>query len=375
MSAVTQTPAALWTALAMARNVVQGNGAEATRCLRESKCAPRQLAAVLRAEGLVGFAFSPDGQTVLPETWDDDIVGSLRSHYEEQSQFLDEMRTVLCETGEALEAARIEFIVLKGRLFGERYYDTPYRRRSRDLDILVREQAFEHCLQHLEALGFATSDSRRRALSARKRRIDHAASLERGHHQIDLHWRLRNAPSYQLDYEAVWREATIFRSRDRSFRVLATESELVFHLVSIAHDLERGACRVKHLIDAYCLVDRYAREIGEPSFSVRCQRERTAGSCWNVLDLLVRLLGCGDRWPRVTQLLARESSRIVCRSDEEAMRLLAGPRGNVHNQRWFTRIYPVWSWREVHRAIDRNVLRPGRIPWMIIKGVRRLTSS
>ena len=363
--------AALRTALTFAQLIAEQDEPAAVRCLAASASSPTELADVLGSQALVGFLFSRGGQSAIPPTWDDDLIERLRAVYASQVERLDELLDILSAIDDVLVQGGIEFIALKGPLFGARYYDSPYRRRMHDLDILIRDEQASGCIERLESIGFATEEPRERALSARKRRLDHAACLQRNGHQIDMHWQLRSAAVYRIDQERLWREAHSFPWRGRIYRVLSPDGEITLHLLSIAHDLERSACLVKHLVDAYCLIRRHEPSIDWHDFLRRRARESTATVCLNVLDLLLRLFRCGEAWPRIRAVVGPERGRIVCRTNDDAIRLLAGRRGNFSNQRWFARVYPNWHWRAVRQFVDRNLERPQRVPWLMIKAIRR----
>ncbi len=71
-------------------------------------------------------------------------------------------------------------------------------------------------------------------------------------------------------------------------RALARERNRLSSVVSIAHDLGRGACRIKHLADAYSLIRHHYRNVAWTEFFRQREREGTAIVCLNVLDLLTR---------------------------------------------------------------------------------------
>jgi hypothetical protein len=372
--AIENTMAAIRTILKMVRFVIEGHATSATRCLAESPCAPDELTTVLRSHGVVGFVFSPNYQTFLPQGWNVRLVDQLRGYYADQSKFVDEMLEVLRHVKVVLDRAGIECVVLKGALFGQRYYDSRYRRRVRDLDILVHPKQLESCLQQLESIGYSTVEARSYALSGRKRRLDHAACLQNGRRQIDVHWQLRNA-AYELNYRQIWTSTERFQWEGSTYRVLSPEYEIAFQLLSIAHDMGRGACRIRHLADAYSLIRHHYGKMAWTDYFCRREREGTAIVCLNVLDLLTRCFDCYDAWPEIRELAGRKTVRIACQSDVDAIRLLTGSHGNAYNRQWFERIYPNWRSRAVRQFLDLNVTRPGRIPWIVIKGIRRLLAA
>lgn len=271
-----------------------------------------------------------------------------------------------------LRQASVEFLVLKGMPLAHRFYGRVDLRATRDLDILVRRSDIDVCLHVLRPLGFKYKDRRRNPISRYRIRTEHAASLIHGETELDLHWRLRNNAVHRIGEASLWEEADDHQWESGDCRVLSPHHELLLLLLSAAHDIERGACRIKHLLDTYVLVRRIHDELDWKQYLHDRAVEITLGECLNVLGLVLILLARPGEFVELRRALDDHRDRIVCRDRADAIALVSAKRGSVANQRWFAKVSPAWHWRSLVRTLDRNVLRPGRIPWLMIKTARHL---
>src|SRR2546429_484379 len=77
------------------------------------------------------------------------------------------------------------------------------------------------------------------------------------------------------------------------------EYEVVFSLISIFKDLERGATCLKAFVDLYLILSALSRRIDWGQFLKNRKRERISQISVNVLALFLDLFGCADRFPEV----------------------------------------------------------------------------
>ena len=128
---------------------------------------------------LLAATFEADGETLreVPE-----LTATLAAHELYERLHLQRLRELL----DALDAARIDHVLLKGTPVAHQYYDRPALRSRGDTDVLVSPDAFEHAASVLVALGYA------RTLDAGGRLQRSQASFERTDgvrclHVFDLH--------------------------------------------------------------------------------------------------------------------------------------------------------------------------------------------
>jgi hypothetical protein len=273
-----------------------------------------------------------------------------------------------------LQRAGIEFIVLKGMPFALRYYGKCELRATRDLDLLVRREDVWRTLRAIEPHGFVPKKDRRNPFSAQRLRTDHAASLYGDDVEVDLHWQLRNRGIYRIDEDALWDSTREFILGAIPIRILSAEYELLLMLLSLGHDIERGACRIKHLLDTYLILRSLHETTDWEQFCADRAEDGTLSECLNVIDLVLTLLAVPGEFPRLQPALDARRDQLVGADFDEALSLIRGPRGNMANQLWFAAFSSPWNWRTLARTLDRNVTRPGRIPWLLIKGIRRLSA-
>jgi hypothetical protein len=96
----------------------------------------------------------------------------------------------LAEALPLLRAAGVEPLLIKGPAVAHWLYDDPRERAYADVDLLVSRADVDRARCVFAGLGYADLMADKRA----SERTGHAATFERGHATIDLHWRLMLLP-------------------------------------------------------------------------------------------------------------------------------------------------------------------------------------
>jgi hypothetical protein len=129
-----------------------------------------------------------------------------RSHAESMIRSLAN-RACFKEVAEAFATEQIPVLVLKGAYLGTFVYKNPALRPMCDLDLLVREEQFEHARRLLERLGFGISAE---PLDGDYRILQPALAHTRSKIlpcAVDLHRNLSSMDYYRLPSSLVWKDA------------------------------------------------------------------------------------------------------------------------------------------------------------------------
>jgi hypothetical protein len=316
----------------------------------------------LESEGKIGLF--PEG-----------VVAGLREVVERARARTGRIPEALGEVSGAFESAKIDCLMLKGAPFAVRYFGDPRLRQIYDIDLLVHRADADRALRVLLGLGYRPKPRRiRRAgegpsIRPHRLRTEHALSLSRGGVSVDLHWRLRTAPAYRLEENHVWSGTQTMAFDGIRCSAPSDEYALVLLLLSIAHDIGRSACRLKHLLDVHQIL-RSEPGIDWDGFFERRRAENVLPICVNVLWIVLDLLGEEAKFPRLVAALARHEG------------LRAGPRGGASvvllfrrgrrlaNALWFASVYPVAWRRDLVWLLDRYLSHPGRVlllPWKLLR--------
>ncbi len=116
------------------------------------------------------------------------------------------LRHALVEVVNALCAAGVQTIVLKGMAYEALVYPIPGTRPATDVDLLVRRGTRNVTFQTFRSLGFHPVA----AAPGFDERDYHEVSLRRGDVNIDLHFGLAPFVRGAIDYDALWAAATPF---------------------------------------------------------------------------------------------------------------------------------------------------------------------
>ena len=226
--------------------------------------------------------------------------------------------------------------MLKGLPFGARYYGDPALRRQVDVDLLVKERDAHRALRTMLGLGYGV----------RARRLA----------------RSPDGPVLRIDEDALWARSHAVHAGGVDCPVLDDEFALVLLLLSIAHDLGRGGCRLKHLFDVWHLL-RLAPPDGD-AFLARRAAEGTLGPCANALLVVLGALDAESEFPALRDALDRAE---FPRAGDDPVALLHRRPGSTANAMWFARAYGVRWIRDGVWWIDRNLPHPARLPLALVR--------
>ncbi|MCU0223427.1 MAG: nucleotidyltransferase family protein [Acidobacteria bacterium] len=193
----------------------------------------------------------------------------------------------LLVTGQVLDALRgrgVEALLLKGLGLAERYYDAPWQRASRDMDLLVRRDELPAAREALAACGFSRPPQRIPESERAQEGWRHATRSVAA--TAELHWEVTPA-SYpvQMNTSSWWERATL--QELRGGRVLVPHP--VDALVHLAwHALQGGCGCLRDLGDVARAWARVAQG-GPMSEAIDAARACGAGS------FLAAALGLGSQ--------------------------------------------------------------------------------
>ena len=251
----------------------------------------------------------------------------------ETSERLDKLLHALKDI---LDAAGIEFVVLKGPHYANRYHDGPASRHYDDLDILVRGADLGRTIRTLKKCGFEQPD-RRPFLEGVIRRFEHAVVLQRDDAKLDLHWCIRNRPGYRLDMDRFWREARPYEIGGHPFLVPSDEYVLLSILLEIGGELESGGSRLKRYYDLYRILETIGTALSWAEFFDARRHDNTLGLVVNAFAVFVRLFEVEERYPALASAIRGLDHLVIIETREQAIALVSAPRGSPEGRVWFAR--------------------------------------
>lgn len=155
---------------------------------------------------------------------------------------------VIAAVFDALEAAGIPFIVLKGAALAEPIYGDPVLRHSHDLELLVREEDIHRAAEALRAVSCAGTEPLR---AGGKLRVFHASGLP-----VVLRTRLFEPALYGGDWAWCAERTVMVSVADRVVRTLSPALALFHVCVHAAYG--HGRSSLQWVTDALMLVRRGA---------------------------------------------------------------------------------------------------------------------
>ncbi|HEY7320677.1 MAG TPA: nucleotidyltransferase family protein [Candidatus Binatia bacterium] len=318
--------------------LLKGNHEAAAELLRNGAVQPAEFARFLNQHNLQLFVFSLLGGSPIrksfPQEWLDEIKSSFLRQWPKQEILIRELGRI----STLLTAARHEFLLLKGPYLAERFFGGIDRRLFSDLDILIRRTDLAAVERLLRSCGYIRKSTFliSRALTAH---FTHAFDFVKPKVTLDLHWALSANAAHSLDYDAIWRQRQTFALGNHNFFVLSDEYELVFNLISIFKDLERGAARLKAFVDLYFILNAFSCRFDWEHFLHNRKREKIRQISINVLVLFLDFFDCRERFPEIARAIAREGRLVKHLPSERFQSLIEASPGALRNKAWAAGIY------------------------------------
>ena len=171
---------------------------------------------------------------------------------------------------EALEAAGIDHLVLKGPHLASMYYERPWQRGYNDIDLLVRPADFEASIKVLVQADFSIKPGLARRRATRAAAYD-CPLLAADGSVIELHRDLSPHGLYTVDVDGLFSQGREFEFEHTSANGLQTE-DLLIHLVIHAAKSQFSMIERKHLRDIRVVI-----EAGAVDWHVFIERAGAAG--------------------------------------------------------------------------------------------------
>ena len=313
----------------IARHAALGDRAALAAALAEADAPASEVGAALRYHHLIGLVLSVVVDHGLQPVLDATLLSAIEAQKPIQTLTPDALLRGFSGVREALEAAGIPVMLLKGLYFAERLYGAYERRPQFDLDILVRARHVRAAARVLSGLGFI-----RRAYDL------HSMTFVRDGLKVDLHGWLRRAPAYRVDEAAVWQSARTVRVGTLDVLTLSDEYTIVFLGLACFEDIGQAMVRLKQLLDLFLLLRQVDATTDWDAFFARRASEGTTDVLMTVCALVLSLFEGEADATRLAAALRHRQSPLAAATRSEVLALVFAPRKHPANLAWFGRAYP-----------------------------------
>ena len=309
------------------------------------------------------------------EAFPSDLIDRLESFYSRQRAKNEQMIRELKLLSSAFSRAGQGFILLKGPHLAQRYYGSLDSRVFWDIDILVKRNELAHAAQLLTRSGFKRTSHilLNKALTIY---FTHALDFSKGGVAVDLHWALRNRPSYKFDYQDIWGKKRPFYLDDTLLYVLSDQHALVLNLISIFNDLEVGKLRLKSLIDLYMMTKAMDGSVDWNQFLADREPENVLKISVNVLNLFLTLFNSHGEFPDIASAVSRRRGLLEFTDPRTIEKLITHSRVGLTHRIRVARLYQVSRsrllvWWILSSPFRRAAFRSGKVS-RLKSDVRRL---
>jgi hypothetical protein len=318
--------------------LAQGDFAGAERCLRSRSGSLDELAETATAHGLSVMLLRALEGSPLRAALSRSRIEALedrRRRQETRSQIILE---ALASLADRFASADQPFVLLKGPYLAARLYGDVRGREFVDLDLLVPRGDRTRAFRLLAEAGYYR---RSRSLfgAGLTSFFVHGFDFAAGNAYVDLHWCLSRHPSLHLDEPKVWGQRRPYPVNGRSYPVLSDEHEVVFAVLSLLRDLERGRPKIKNVVDLIQIVTATDAEIDWEALLQSGRNDGTFGPLVNVLGLCLDVADAHDLAPCLSATLARHADRRVWARCTDSPLQFRPARFGLGNKLWSARVH------------------------------------
>jgi hypothetical protein len=232
--------------------------------------------------------------------------------------------------------AGIDFLLLKGMQFSERFYASNDDRWSRDLDVLIHAADQARAARLLAALGYR-AEKQAWLPQGWRNRLAHARNWQKGDISIDLHHDFRVGPAYQLDVNRIFAASQSQVITGIELSVPCDEDCLLLLFVSFLSDIEQGRVRAKNLVDFYMLFSNSNGKLEWREFLQTHVDQGLRLLVDQVVMLLQVSLPRSCPFPGMVASMEQQDAARSLPGAREVSALLSAPRYSLANRRWFLR--------------------------------------
>jgi hypothetical protein len=245
---------------------------------------------------LLGQALAPDG---VDPAWPQEIRSACATATRRQAMHELAQRVEMIRVLDALAAAGIAPLVLKGTALAHTHYPSPALRPRADTDLLMPPDRRRETAQALAALGYTKGEGAEGEFVTTQASWSRTDGLGATHH-LDVHWRVNNSPvlARALGYAELVARAVALPALGPNARALAPVDALLLACIHRAGhanapyhvdgDGHLGGDRLIWLYDIHLLVTRMTdAELDE--FAALASTKRITAIC---LDALQRTAAC-----------------------------------------------------------------------------------
>jgi hypothetical protein len=184
--------------------------------------------------------------------WGTELLRELRTAAAFQTRRDELLRGLL----DALAAARVRPLVIKGAALAHTLYDQPWERPSADIDLLIDREDRERCEAALRAAGWTRDPESNAELASTQRH--YSKTLPSGRTEfVDLHWKVANPPLFAdvLAYGDLTSRAVPVAALGPGAWTLSDDDALLLACIHIAaHHREQP--KLLWLLDVHRLAER-----------------------------------------------------------------------------------------------------------------------
>ena len=302
--------------------------------------------------------------SALRRSFRDEDVSRLEAHLANQRKRQRELCEELERLADICDAHSIQFLLLKGPYIAERCFGGIEERGYGDLDILVQHEELPRIREVLRSNGYLRRSSVLLSHSLTTY-FTHGYDYRRAGLPLDLHWSLGAHVSYKIDYDALWTNYRSHPIASRRYGVLSDEYALLHHLLSFFEDLDRGAGKVKNVVDIYQMLRVLDDSIDWMGFFARRENENVATICRSMLRLTLDLFQCSERFPNASAALGVRPVHVP-NTWEDIRTLIESPRSGPKNKLWASRVYDCshatsFAWWIISLPFRVSVYHPGKV--------------
>ncbi len=188
---------------------------------------------------------------------------------------------------EVFAAKNIQVIPLKGIYLAETLYKDIGLRQMSDIDLLVKTERAEECIQILSEAGFQESSRHKSEFIKEKGSAKHLPPMVMDDVMVEIHYRMLIDDSvHAVDIEEYWQDAKPVSLHHSAVLSLSPEHLFQFLCIHLERHFNEGKIKLYHFVDLIGILDAHQNDFNWQKFIQSCVNNQCKRNVFRILFLL-----------------------------------------------------------------------------------------
>jgi hypothetical protein len=188
---------------------------------------------------------------------------------------------------QSFSAKNISVIPLKGIFLAEKLYKDIGLRQMSDIDLLVKKDNAETCIQILLNLGYLPFGVDKTKFFRNNGVAKHMPTMVLNDILVDIHFKIQiDDTIHTIDMEEYWRNATSINLYNIKTLALSTENLLLYLCIHIERHFNEGKIQLYQFVDMIGILQTHEKDFNWSQFEFSCEKNYCKKNVLTILFFL-----------------------------------------------------------------------------------------